>query len=178
MAYYTIAHLLHGEANMFGDAASPSGVKAEQLTDEVFDYIYLKGSKPTDSDISADLLDQMRKEFEYWYPMDLRVSAKDLIPNHLTMALYNHAAVWQDYPELWPRGYYCNGHILVDAEKMSKSMGNFLMMKDCCIGDTFDAKGDATAWSADATRLALVHAPTWINGRAFSATRQCTVGVS
>ena len=25
--------------------------------------------------------------------MDLRVSAKDLIPNHLTMALYNHTEV-------------------------------------------------------------------------------------
>jgi hypothetical protein len=37
--------------------------------------------------------------------MDLRVSAKDLIPNHLTMALYNHAAVWNERPELWPRGY-------------------------------------------------------------------------
>lgn len=34
-----------------------------------------------------------RTEFEYWYPMDLRVSAKDLIPNHLTMALYNHTEV-------------------------------------------------------------------------------------
>lgn len=42
-----------------------------------------------------------RTEFEYWYPMDLRCSAKDLIPNHLTMALYNHASIWKDRPELW-----------------------------------------------------------------------------
>ena len=41
--------------------------------------------------------------------MDLRVSAKDLIGNHLTMALYNHAAVWKDRPEMWPRRYDCNG---------------------------------------------------------------------
>lgn len=52
-------------------------------------------------------------QFEYWYPMDLRVSAKDLIPNHLTMALYNHAEVWKDQPAMWPRGIYCNGHIMV-----------------------------------------------------------------
>ena len=45
--------------------------------------------------------------------MDLRVSAKDLIPNHLTMCLYNHAEVWKDQPQLWPRGIYCNGHIMV-----------------------------------------------------------------
>ncbi|CAN0413918.1 unnamed protein product, partial [Ectocarpus sp. 8 AP-2014] len=72
-----------------------------------------------------------RTEFEYWYPMDLRCSAKDLIPNHLTMALYNHASIWKDRPELWPRGYFTNGHVQVDAMKMSKSKGNFLMMDDC-----------------------------------------------
>jgi len=32
----------------------------------------------------------LRKEFMYWYPLDLRISAKDLIKNHLTMSLYNH----------------------------------------------------------------------------------------
>lgn len=32
----------------------------------------------------------------YWYGVDLRCSGKDLIPNHLTMSLYNHAAVWKD----------------------------------------------------------------------------------
>ena len=36
-----------------------------------------------------------------------------LIPNHLTMALYNHAEVWKDQPAMWPRGIYCNGHIMV-----------------------------------------------------------------
>jgi leucyl-tRNA synthetase len=32
----------------------------------------------------------MRRSFEYFYPLDLRVSGKDLIPNHLTFCLYNH----------------------------------------------------------------------------------------
>ena len=58
------------------------------------------------------------QEFEYWYPFDLRVSAKDLIPNHLTMSLYNHVEIWKDRPQMWPKGIYCNGHIMVDAEKM------------------------------------------------------------
>ena len=46
------------------------------------------------------------------------MSAKDLIPNHLTMSLYNHVEIWKDRPEMWPKGIYCNGHIMVDAEKM------------------------------------------------------------
>jgi leucyl-tRNA synthetase len=36
----------------------------------------------------------MRGEFNYWYPLDLRVSAKDLVKNHLTMALFNHAVIY------------------------------------------------------------------------------------
>ena len=28
--------------------------------------------------------------------MNLRVSGKDLIQNHLTMALFNHAAIWDE----------------------------------------------------------------------------------
>ena len=79
--------------------------------------------------------------------MDLRVSAKDLIPNHLTMSLYNHIEIWKDRPELWPCGIYCNGHIMVDGEKMSKSKGNFYMMLQC-----------VENFSADATRFALADA--------------------
>jgi leucyl-tRNA synthetase len=48
----------------------------------------------------------MRGEFEFWYPMNMRASGKDLIGNHLTMSLYNHAAVWEDQPELWPRSIW------------------------------------------------------------------------
>jgi hypothetical protein len=53
------------------------------------------------------------------------VSAKDLIPNHLTMSLYNHVEIWKDRPEMWPKGIYCNGHIMVDAEKMVKNYDGY-----------------------------------------------------
>ena len=151
MALYTIAHFFFGgEAdNLDGLRASPSGISPSDLTDEIFDYIFLHKPLPAgfSTPITAASLDELRREFEYWYPMDLRVSAKDLIPNHLTMALYNHAEVWKDQPEMWPRGMYCNGHIMVDAEKMSKSKGNFLMLLEC-----------VEEFTADATRFALADA--------------------
>ena len=149
MAYYTIAHYFHGSVeNLSGHhLASPSGITAEQLTDDVFDYIFLNKEFPTSTSIPTETLSEVKSEFEYWYPMDLRVSAKDLIPNHLTMSLYNHVEIWKDRPELWPRGIYCNGHIMVDAAKMSKSKGNFLMMEQC-----------VEEYSADATRFALADA--------------------
>merc|ERR1711871_403813 len=108
---------------------------------------FLRKPYPSSCSIPEPLLEEMRAEFEYWYPMGLRVSAKDLIQNHLTMSLYNHVEIWKDRPELWPRGMYCNGHILVDALKMSKSAGNFLLMLGCC-----------EDYTADATRFALADA--------------------
>ncbi len=157
MAYYTIAHILQGVDNLDGSGGSPRSVAPEQLTDSVFDYIFRDGGVPTDSDIDKAVLEDMKKEFKYWYPMNLRVSAKDLIPNHLTMALYNHAAVWDDKPELWPRGYYTNGHVQVDAEKMSKSLGNFLMMDEC-----------VETYSCDATRFACADAGDSLEDANFS----------
>ena len=108
MAYYTIAHHLHGSIdNLSGTASSSTGIKPEDLTDDVFNYIFLAKPFPesaSPSTIPQSLLQSMRDEFEYWYPFDLRVSAKDLIPNHLTMSLYNHVEIWKDRPQMWPRG--------------------------------------------------------------------------
>jgi len=169
MAYYTIAHYLQGENNLNGDESrSPENIKVEDLTDDVFNFIYRKGFPvPKTSAIPGETLEKMRAEFRYWYPMDLRVSAKDLIPNHLTMALYNHAAIWDDEPELWPRGYYTNGHIMVDAEKMSKSKGNFLMMLEC-----------VEKYSADATRFACADAGDTLDDANFSRDTANTAIVS
>jgi len=47
MAYYTIAHYLQGEDNLNGDEAkSPSHIRVEDLTDDVFNFIYRKGYPP------------------------------------------------------------------------------------------------------------------------------------
>jgi leucyl-tRNA synthetase len=148
MAYYTIAHFLHGSVDNMSGQESPTGLTPEDMTDEIFDYIFLNKDYPSDDNcVNKSIIDEMKAEFEYWYPMDLRVSAKDLIPNHLTMSLYNHVEIWKDRPELWPKGIYCNGHVMVDAMKMSKSAGNFLMMREC-----------VEEYSADATRFALADA--------------------
>jgi len=36
------------------------------------------------------------------------------------MSLFNHAAIWKDQPEKWPRAFFVNGYMMVDGEKMSK----------------------------------------------------------
>lgn len=75
---------------MEGSVSGSLGIKHEDLTREVWDYIFL--DKPYHPcQIPEEKLKTIRDEFRYWYPLDLRVSAKDLVKNHLTMALYNHA---------------------------------------------------------------------------------------
>ncbi|KAF3388397.1 hypothetical protein F1880_004380 [Penicillium rolfsii] len=147
MAYYTIAHLLHGDR--YGKTTGPLNITADQMIDEVWDYVFTRREISDEliskSGISKDALLKMRREFEYWYPLDVRVSGKDLIPNHLTFFLYIHVALFP--PEYWPRGVRANGHLLLNGEKMSKSTGNFLTLKDAV--DKF---------GADATRIAFADA--------------------
>lgn len=147
MAFYTVAHLLLG-GSFKGEKPSPLGITAAQMTPEVWDYIFFNDKKyPAKTAIKREHLDLMRREFRYWYPVDLRVSGKDLIQNHLTFFLYNHAAIWPNEPELWPRGIRCNGHLMLNSAKMSKSDGNFLTLSEA-IGK----------FSADGTRLCLADA--------------------
>lgn len=45
------------------------------------------------------------------------------LQNHLTFCLYNHTAIWAQQQQYWPLSFRCNGHLLLNAEKMSKSTG-------------------------------------------------------
>ncbi|MEM1532410.1 MAG: class I tRNA ligase family protein, partial [Nitrososphaerota archaeon] len=85
----------------------------------------------------------MRDEFLYWYPVDCRISAKELVPNHLTFYIFQHVALFDE--NLWPRCVSVNGMITIEGEKMSKSKGNMIPIK------TALAK-----YGADATRCTLL----------------------
>jgi len=142
MAYYTIANYLHED--IYG-LKPKNGILPEMLTEEVFDYIFLgKEFDFSKSKIPEKILKEMRNSFTYWYPVDLRCSGKDLIGNHLTMSLYNHAVIWDKNQDYMTRGYFCNGYILVDGEKMSESKGNFLTVNDLI-----------ELYGADASRITL-----------------------
>eukprot|EP00750_Incisomonas_marina_P020549 INCI4053.1.p1 GENE.INCI4053.1~~INCI4053.1.p1 ORF type:complete len:995 (-),score=191.74 INCI4053.1:95-2965(-) len=167
MAYYTVAHLLQGGV-LDGSAAGPLGIKVEDMTDEVWDAIFVgkMDNIRADLPVSADKIRTLKREFDYWYPMDLRVSGKDLIGNHLIMCLYNHAAVWKNQPEKWPRSFYTNGHVQVNGGKMSKSAGTFLTLTsgaakysvDCCrmaLADAGDGMEDSNFEFATANRAIM-----------------------
>lgn len=146
MAFYTVAHLLQGGV-LNGQGPSPLGIRPEQMTREVWDYIFFKTAPFPKTDIPKDRLQKLRREFEYWYPVDVRVSGKDLVPNHLSYYLYNHVAMWPNDSGKWPQAVRANGHLLLNSEKMSKSTGNFLTLSQAI-----------AKFSADGMRLALADA--------------------
>jgi leucyl-tRNA synthetase len=121
MAYYTIVRHIKKHK-----------IQPSQLTDEVFDYIFLGTGKPDaiaeKAHLDGTILKQMREEFAYFYPLDSRHSGRDLVPNHLTFMVFNHTAI---FPErLWPRQIATNGSVMMKGAKMSKSFGNIIPLRE------------------------------------------------
>ncbi|OQR70265.1 leucine--tRNA ligase [Tropilaelaps mercedesae] len=140
MAYYTVSHLLQGGDITGRQGKSPLGLKPSDMTPEVWDFIFFKNASfPRSAKLLKDKIDILKREFEFWYPLDVRCSGKDLVPNHLSYALFNHTAIWDKEPEKWVCGMRANGHLLLNGEKMSKSTGNFLTLTDAI--EMFGADG-------------------------------------
>ncbi|XP_067950073.1 leucine--tRNA ligase, cytoplasmic-like [Watersipora subatra] len=146
-AYYTVSHLLQAPGSFDGSIVGPLGIAADQLTPQVWDYIFCQTEVLPSCSIEVNKLKQLRQEFQYWYPVDLRTSGKDLVPNHLTYYLYHHVAMWPNDMSKWPKGIRANGHLLLNSKKMSKGEGNFLTLYEA-----------TCKFSADGTRLSLADA--------------------
>jgi len=135
MAFYTVIHRIRS-----------LGISPERLGEYFWDYVFLGVGNPEEVAARAGIrvgdVESLRREFTYWYPLDSRHSGKDLIPNHLTFFIFNHAAIFPK--ELWPRQIVANGWVLVEGAKMSKSKGNVRLL-----GNLIDT------YSPDALRLGI-----------------------
>jgi len=107
-------------------------IDGNELTDEFFDYVFYGKNDPTEIankiKITKEKLEEIRKEFLYFYPVDARHSGRDLVPNHLTFFVLNHVALFPE--ENWPQEIVVNGSVLMGGKKMSKSMGNIIPLRD------------------------------------------------
>ncbi|MFW9916778.1 MAG: leucine--tRNA ligase [Candidatus Thorarchaeota archaeon] len=138
MAFYTIIHQIR-----------ENRITPDQLSPVTFDYIFLGQGNAKEiskeTKISSDLLESMREEFEYWYPNDLRHTAIAHISNHLSFAIFHHAAI---FPEKhWLKNFSLNELLIREGEKMSKSAGNVIPIAHL-----------PKKYSVDVTRLYLVAA--------------------
>jgi leucyl-tRNA synthetase len=137
MAYYILAKYVNDK----------SIIGVNNLKDSVFDYVLLGRGNivevALECNISTALLEQIRQEFMYFYPVDSRHSGRDLVPNHLAFFIFGHVAIFDR--ENWPKQIVVNGSVLMDGKKMSKSLGNIIPLRDAI-----------KEHSADAMRLAML----------------------
>jgi leucyl-tRNA synthetase len=136
MSYYIIAKFIER-----GDLA------LEQLTLSFFDYILLgKGDPETvsaETGLNSEILNEILSDFNYWYPVDLRSSGKDLVPNHLLFFLFHHVALFEE--KNWPRALAVNGFVSLEGQKMSKSKGPILTLESA-----------VSEYGADITRMYIL----------------------
>ncbi len=138
MAYYILAKYINA-----------GKLKAENITPELLDYVFLgigdAEKAASSAKLDKELVEELRRDFLYWYPVDLRSSGKDLVANHLLFFLFHHIAIFP--PEHWPRAIAVNGYVSLEGKKMSKSKGPLLTMKRA-----------VQDHGADVTRLYILYA--------------------
>jgi leucyl-tRNA synthetase len=127
MAYYILAKYLVKEWVTFKKFEK----NPDKLPDSFFNYLFLgEGSSEKvsrEAGISRRILEAARREFTYFYPIDMRHSAKDLVSNHLSFYIFHHTAL---FPlEKWPKGIVANGFVLMGGDKMSKSLENIIPLR-------------------------------------------------
>ena len=104
----------------------------EKLTPEFYDYVLLGKGKADDlankTGINKEEIEKTREEFLYWYPLDWRLSAKDLVGNHLSFMMFHHTAIFPE--DKWPKGIVVFGMGLLEGNKMSSSKGNVVLLSE------------------------------------------------
>ena len=122
MSYYTIAKYLRD-------------MNPDDLNLAFFDKVLLNKDSG-EITVPAEKIKEIQDEFNYWYPLDWRLSAKDLVGNHLSFLMFHHSAI---YPkDKWPRGTVVFGMGLLEGNKMSSSKGNVILLKDAIKDYTAD----------------------------------------
>ncbi|MBI4015470.1 MAG: leucine--tRNA ligase [Candidatus Aenigmarchaeota archaeon] len=114
-------------------------ISLKDLTDEFFDFVFLGKGKPDKA-----VWKTIRKEFEYWYPLDLNAAGKEHKQVHFPFFIFHHTAIFPE--KYWPRGISVNWHLIAYGKKMSKHLGNVIFWDQAI-----------KKWGADTIRLYVAH---------------------
>ncbi len=91
-------------------------LKQEELTEEFFDYVFLGKGKPKN-----ESWEQVRKEFDYFYPLDINLGGKEHKTVHFPVFIMNHVGILDS--KYWPKGIFVNWWVTGKGGKISKSKG-------------------------------------------------------
>ena len=126
--------------------------EAGKVDPEVLDYIML------DSEIDLrekygekvqKLASRARKNKQYWYPVDLRVTATPHFSNHLAFFIMHHCAIFPE--KYWPRSLMVLGLVVSTGAKIGKSKGNAVSLYNTARQHSADVYRLAIAAAADPT---------------------------
>lgn len=119
MAFYTISHIV-------------SDVDPDALEPVFFDYVFNGEANAEvvaeETGIPIETIEEARESFTYWYPLDWRTTAYELIRNHLTFMLFHHTALLDE--ENWVDGIATWGMGLLEGQKMSSSKGHVVVAEE------------------------------------------------
>ncbi len=96
-----------------------------EMDNRFFDYIFLGMGNPTEwgvGDDKVELYNQIKADFDYWYPLDINLGGKEHKTVHFPVFLMNHCAILPG--NKWPRGIFVNWWVtMTGGEKIAKSKG-------------------------------------------------------
>ncbi|MBI5001617.1 MAG: leucine--tRNA ligase [Euryarchaeota archaeon] len=115
-------------------------LRPEEMDESFFDYIFLDKGTQADRDgvsVRAEIVtrkyrkgkwehipkiaDRIRRDVEYWYPLDVNLGGKEHMTVHFPVFLMNHVAILP--VKMWPKGILVNWYIVMKGGKISKSKG-------------------------------------------------------
>ncbi len=116
MALYPLCHMLREHKPL--------------LSDPFFDYVLTGEGNVTDvakqCNVPKKIVEDIRNEFNYWYPFDQRHTFTAHLSNHLSFMLFAHAALFAR--NKWPKKITFHGMVISEGTKMSKSKGNVVTL--------------------------------------------------
>ncbi len=128
--------------------ANEGQIKPENMTEDFFDYVVLEKGQLSDisekTGINEELLEKIRKDVQYWYPLDINLGGKEHMTVHFPVFLMNHQAILPE--KMQPRGILVNWYITGKKNKISKSKGGAQPIP-----------GAAQKFGVDAMRLYYAH---------------------
>ncbi len=90
-------------------------ISLQDLTEEFFDYVFLGQGE------GKRKWEPIRKEFEYFYPLDLNLGGKEHQTVHFPVFIMNHVGILPQ--DKWPKGILVNWWVTGKGGKISKSKG-------------------------------------------------------
>ncbi|MHB1470947.1 MAG: leucine--tRNA ligase [Thermoplasmataceae archaeon] len=102
--------------------------RLETVDTQVMDYIYGYSTQIPDGipDDIKDTIKDARKARDYWYGVDLRLTAYPHMSNHLAFYVMNHAALFTGKD--LPGGLVVSSLVVSNGSKISKSKGNVISL--------------------------------------------------